>query len=164
MGIQVRASGSSSRRQRFRRRRGLGEIADVVRLDLDTVRTCNESHRVGFIDRLSLGVDVDEDAAIVFVAIGVVEVVGATAGLRGQGTVEKAAAGVAGLIAATVTPATATSIVAATTITVAAATTATTATTATSWGRGRGRGGGGLLFGVDAALDSSPWGSCLPRW
>ena len=114
------ALGQLEPRQRFRRRRGLGEVADVVRLDLDTVRTRNESHRVGFIDRLSLGVDVDEDATIVFVAIGVVEIVGAPAGLRGQRTIEKAAAGVAGLIAATVSPATATSIVATTTtITVA---------------------------------------------
>jgi hypothetical protein len=121
-------------------------------LDLETVRTCNESYRVGFIDRLSLGVDVDDDAIGFVLAVGIFEVVGAAAGLRGKWPIEKATAGVAGLITATVTPTTAAISVATTLITVA--TTAITVATAapaatTSIGRCRGRSGGGGLCGAD---------------
>ena len=58
---------------------------------------------------------------IVVVAIGIVEIVGAAAGLRGQRTIEQAAAGVAGVITATVTFATAAITIATTAITFATA-------------------------------------------
>jgi hypothetical protein len=72
---------------------------------------------------------------IVFIAIGIVEVVGTAAGFRGKRTIEKAAAGVAGVNTATTASASAT---------VACTTTATTPTC----GRGRGLFAG---CGVDAA-------------
>jgi hypothetical protein len=79
---------------------------------------------------------------IVFIAIGIVEVVGTAAGFRGKRTIEKAAAGVAGVNTATTASAT-----------VAFTTTASTTPT-TGRGRRRGRSGGRGLFagcGVDAA-------------
>jgi len=87
---------------------------------------------------------------IVVFAVGIVEIVGAAAGLRGQRTIEQATAGIAGVITTAVTIATA-AITIATSATAAAITFATTA--ATGWGRRRGGGGGrGLLrCGVDIA-------------
>jgi hypothetical protein len=135
-------------RQRFRCRRRLSGVADVTRLDFETVGTCGERNRIGSIDRFSVGMGIDDDAMIVVFAAGIVEIVGAAAGLRGQRTIEQAAAGVAGVISAAITIATA-----AITIATAATIIFATTTAATGWGRRRGGGGGrGLLrSGVDIA-------------
>ena len=97
--------------------------------------------------------DIDDGAIVIVIVAGVVEIVGAAAGLRGKRIIEKAAAGVAGVITATVasTTAIATAAMFATTATATAATTVT--------GRGRGRSGGAvfLLAAEWTSLDSSTW-------
>ena len=104
-------------------------------MDLETVGTCCERNRVGLIDRIAVRMDIDDGAIVSVIVIGVVEIFGAATGLRGEGIIENAAAGVSTAAVTIATTATTT----ATAATYLA--TATAATAATGWGRGRGRGG-----------------------
>ena len=98
--------------------------------DLETVGTRCERNRVGLIDRIAVRMDIDDGAIVSVIVIGVVEILGAATGLRGERIIEQAAAGVSTAAVTSATTAT------------TSATTATAATTTATTGLGSGSGSG----------------------